>query len=49
MDQPWKSGAEIVEHDDALASIDQSKNHVASDIAGAAGHQYGHVSPCFRL
>ena len=49
MDQPRKPGAQIVEHDDALAGIDQGENHMTSDIAGTAGHQYGHASPCFRL
>ena len=40
--RPIESGREIVEHDHALAGIDQRVDHVASDIAGAAGDQDRH-------
>ena len=36
---------EIVENDDPLAGIDQIPDHVAADIAGAAGDQYAHREP----
>ena len=36
---------EIVEHDDALAGVDERVNHVAADIPGAAGDQDGHGLP----
>jgi hypothetical protein len=35
--RPIETGREVVEHHDALAGIDERMNHVASDIAGAAG------------
>ena len=37
-----KSGGEIVDHDHAFAGFHQRMNHVASDIAGAAGDEHGH-------
>ena len=37
-----KSGGQVVEHDDALAGIDQRVHGMASDIACAAGDQHGH-------
>ena len=40
--RPIEAGGEIVEHDHALAGIDQRVDHVASDIAGAAGDQDRH-------
>ena len=43
--RPGKSGAQVVEHDDALAGVAQSVDHVAADIAGAAGNQDRH-QPC---
>src|SRR5262249_62013047 len=35
--RPIKTGREVVEQHDALAGIDERMNHVAFDIAGAAG------------
>ena len=37
-----KAGGEIVDHDDAFAGFRQRQNHVAADIAGAAGDEHGH-------
>ena len=37
-----KSGGEIVDHDHAFAGFHQRVNHVAADIAGAAGDEHGH-------
>jgi hypothetical protein len=42
-DRPIETGREVVEHNDALAGIDERMNHVASDIAGAAGDQERHA------
>jgi hypothetical protein len=42
-DRPIETGREVVEHHDALAGIDERMNHVASDIAGAAGDQDRHA------
>ena len=36
------AGGEIVDHHDLLARIEQGEHHMAADIAGAPGHQYGH-------
>ena len=36
--RPVEPGRQIVEHDHALAEIDQRVNHMTSDITGAAGH-----------
>ena len=41
--RPIEAGGEIVEHHHALAGIDQRVNHVAADIAGAAGDQDRHA------
>ena len=38
-DRPVEAGRQIVEHDDVLAGIDELPDHVAADIAGAAGDQ----------
>ena len=38
-------GREIVEHDHVFAGVDQFMGHMGPDIAGAAGHEDGHVSP----
>ena len=40
-----KAGGEVVEHDDALAGIDQRMHGVAADIACASRDQYGHGFP----
>ncbi len=40
---PIESGREIVEHDHALAAVDERVDHVTSDIAGAAGDQDCHA------
>ena len=37
-----KAGRQIVEHDDALAGVDQLVNRMAADVACAAGDQHGH-------
>ena len=42
--RPVEAGRQVVEHDDALAGIDQLVDHVAADVAGAAGHQNAHVA-----
>src|SRR5262245_26679311 len=43
VDWPMETGREVVEHHDALAGIDERMNHMASDIAGAAGNQDRHA------
>ena len=43
-DRPAKAGGEVVDHDHALARIDERVDHVAADIAGAAGDEDGHGS-----
>jgi hypothetical protein len=45
--RPVETGAEIIEHHDALAAIDERVNHVASDIAGAASDQDSHARGSF--
>src|SRR5215471_21307597 len=40
---PIETACKVVEHHDALAGIDERMNHVASDIAGAAGDQDRHA------
>ena len=37
-----KPGGQVVDHDDAFAGLRQRANHVASDVAGAAGDKHGH-------
>ena len=44
--RPVEAGRQIVEHHHALAGIDQRVNHVAADIAGAAGDQDRHAAEC---
>ena len=45
--RPVEAGGEIVEHDHALAGVDQRVDHVAADVAGAAGDQDRHaINPC---
>ena len=41
-DRPVEAGGQVVEHDDALARRDQRVDHVAADVAGAAGDQNRH-------
>ncbi len=41
--RPFEPGGEVVEHDDALARVDQRVDHMAADIAGPARHQNCHV------
>ena len=43
-DRPVEAGREVVEHDDLLARRDQRIDHVAADVAGAAGDQDRHVA-----
>ena len=43
-DRPVEAGGQVVEHDDRLAGLDQRMDHVAADIAGAAGDQNRHVA-----
>ena len=44
---PSEAGRQIVEHDHALAGIEQLEHHVAADVAGAAGDENGHrPHPC---
>jgi hypothetical protein len=40
---PIETSREVVEHHDALAGVDERMNHVASDIAGAAGEEDRHA------
>ncbi len=42
-DRPIETGRKIVENDDALAGRDERVDHVAADVAGAAGDQDRHV------
>src|SRR5713101_5218622 len=44
---PTKAGGEVIEHYDAFTGVDQFMNHLAADIAGAAGDQECHE--CDRL
>src|SRR5262249_28764659 len=47
---PIETCREVVEHHDALAGVDERMNHMASDIAGAAGDQDRHArARCYRL
>jgi hypothetical protein len=41
-DRPGKAGREVVEDDDGLARVDQLPDHMAADVAGAAGDKYAH-------
>ena len=41
-DRPVEAGGQIVEHDRALACRDQRVDHMASDVARAAGDQDRH-------
>src|SRR5262249_13972454 len=41
--RPIEAGRKIVEPPDALSSIEERVNHVASDISGAAGNQDRHA------
>ena len=43
--RPVEAGRQIVEHDDALARVQEAQRHMAADIAGPAGHQNTHVCP----
>ncbi len=45
--RPVEAGREIVEHDHTLAGVEQRVDHVAADIAGAAGDQDRHEGPIF--
>ena len=45
--RPIETGCKIVEHHDALAGIEERVNHVASEIAGAAGDQDRHAGGAF--
>ena len=36
-----EAGREVVEHDDVLAALTELANHVAADVAGAAGDEDG--------
>ena len=40
--RPIETGRKIVQHDDGFAGVHQRMNHVAADIAGAAGDQNRH-------
>jgi hypothetical protein len=40
-DGPFEACDEIVDHHDAPSSVEQCKHRVASNIAGAAGDEYG--------
>ena len=42
-DRPAEAGRQVVEDDHVLAGIDQMPDHVAADIAGAAGDQDAHA------
>ena len=46
--RPVEAGGEVVEHDHALAGVDQRVDHVAADVAGAAGDQDRHAG-CLTL
>ena len=48
-DRPVEAGREIVEHDDPLAGVEQRMDHVAADIAGAAGDQDRHALGLLQL
>ena len=47
-DRPAEAGREIVEDDDLLAGVEQLPDHVAADIAGAAGDQNAHATHASR-
>jgi hypothetical protein len=42
-DRPIEAGRKIVKNDDALAGREERVDHVAADVAGAAGDQDRHV------
>ena len=41
-DRPLETGGQVVEDNHVLAGVDQPPDHVAADIAGAAGDQNAH-------
>jgi hypothetical protein len=41
--RPIETGTEIIEYHDAFAAIEEGVNHVAADVAGAAGDQDSHA------
>src|SRR6202044_3146733 len=48
-DAPGEARGKIVENDDGLAGIEEAERHMATDIAGAAGHQNAHYPAPFGL
>ena len=40
--RPAKAGRQVVEDDDALATIEELENHMAADVTGSAGNEDGH-------
>ncbi|ALN61483.1 hypothetical protein GLA29479_598 [Lysobacter antibioticus] len=39
-DRVGEARAQVVQNDDSLASFHELENYVASDVPGAAGHEY---------
>jgi len=42
--RPVEAAGQIVEHHDLLSGLEEDVNHVAADVASAAGDQDGHVA-----
>ena len=40
--RPAKAGRQVVEDDDALATVEELEHHVAADVTGSAGDEDGH-------
>ena len=39
---PSEPGRQVVEHDDALAGVQQGQHHVSADVAGPTRHKNAH-------
>jgi hypothetical protein len=46
--RPVEAGGQIIEHHGLLSGLEEGVNHVAADVAGAAGDQDGHVASPFK-
>jgi hypothetical protein len=46
--RPVEPGGQIIEHHDLVAGLKEGVNHVAADVAGAAGNQDRHVVSPFE-
>jgi ribonuclease PH len=46
--RPVEAGGQIIEHHGLLSGLEEGVNHVAADVAGAAGDQDRHVANPLR-